>query len=326
MNFTTAETPDLTINGGTAIRSLTGVSSANLFYNYPRAFVAPNGKIFLAGMERTTRYFNPAGKGSYTKVASSHFGLRVYGTAVMYDVGKILIAGGAVSDSAATSTNTAEVINLRTTRPAWRHVAPMAFARRYLNATLMADGKVLITGGSSSSLEEDCTGAVLSAEIWDPATEKFTTVASMPHYRVYHSTAVLLPDGRVLSAGTTASANHCPDQMDADFYSPPYLFNGPRPSITSAPSVLRYSQAFSVVTPDAATITNVNLIAFGAVTHHFNFSQRINRLRFKRGKTGLNVIAPANPNLAPPGKYMIFILNSTGVPSVASVVQLGHLR
>jgi galactose oxidase-like protein len=173
---------------------------------------------------------------------------------------------------------------------------------------------------------EDCTTAILPAEIWDPATEKFTTVASMPHYRVYHSTAALLPDGRVLSAGTTASDSGCSDQQDADFYSPPYLFNGPRPTIASAPSTLRYGRAFSVVTPDATGITNVNMIAFGAVTHHFNFSQRINRLKFQKTKTGLNVIAPANPNLAPPGKYMLFILNSTGVPSLASVVQLGTLR
>ena len=326
MNFTTAETPDLTIDGGTAIRSLTGVSSATLFYNYPRAFVAPNGKVFLAGMEQASRYLNPARKGSYTTVASSNFGLRVYGTAVMYDVGKILIAGGATSDSAATTTNTAEVIDLRAPRPHWRNVAPMAFARRYLNGTLMADGKVLITGGSSAPAVEDCTTAVLPAEIWDPANETFTTVASMPHYRVYHSTAALLPDGRVLSAGTTASDQGCSDQLDADFYSPPYLFNGPRPSITSAPAALRYGQVFRVTTPDAATIAKANLIAFGAVTHHFNFSQRINRLNFTKVKTGLNVIAPANPNLAPPGKYMLFILNSTGVPSVASIMQLGSLR
>jgi galactose oxidase len=327
MNFTTAETPDLTINGGTAFRSFTGVSTANVFYNYPRAFVAPNGKIFLAGMEQASRYLSLARKGSYSMVASSNFSpLRVYGSAVMYDVGKILIVGGGTSDSAATTTNTAEVINLRAPRPAWRYVGPMAFARRYLNATLMADGKVLITGGSSGPAVEDCTTAVLPTEIWDPATEKFTTVASMPHYRVYHSTAVLLPDGRVLSAGTTASDSGCSDQQDADFYSPPYLFNGPRPTITSAPSALSYRHAFSVVTPDAAGITNVNLIAFGAVTHHFNFSQRINRLGFHKTKTGLNVIAPANSNLAPPGKYMLFILNSMGVPSVASVAQLGSLH
>jgi hypothetical protein len=202
----------------------------------------------------------------------------------------------------------------------------MAFARRYLNGTLMADGKVLITGGSSGSPIEDCASAILPAEIWDPATETFTTGAPMPHYRVYHSTAALLPDGRVISAGTTASTNHCSNQQDADFYSPPYLFNGPRPSITSAPSALRYGRAFSVVTPDAANITRVNLIAFSAVTHHFNFSQRINRLRFRKRPAGLTVFAPANPNLAPPGKYMMFILNSAGVPSIASIVQLGHLR
>jgi hypothetical protein len=326
MNFTPNETPDLTTNGATGIGNLPNVSSANLFYDYPRAFVAPNGKIFLAGMDQKSRYLSTAGRGKYTTVASSNFGLRAYGTAVMYAVGKILIAGGATTDADAPPTNTAEVINLKERSPAWRNVGPMAFARRYLNATLMADGKVLISGGSSNSTTTDCSEAILPAEIWDPATEKFTIVASMPHYRVYHSTAALLPDGRVISAGTTASDNNCSDQKDADFYSPPYLFNGPRPSITSAPSSVSYGQSFSVVTPDAPTITKVNLIALSAVTHHFNFSQRINRVGFKKWKKSLTVIAPANPNVCPPGKYMMFILNRAGVPSIASIVQIRRRR
>jgi hypothetical protein len=324
MNFTPNETPDLTINGGSGIHSLTGVSSANVFYNYPRAFLAPNGKIFVSGMDQTTRYLDTSGTGSYTTVASTNFGpLRVYGTAVMYDVGKVLIAGGATTDSAAPPTNTAEVIDLTAASPSWRNVGPMAFARRYLNATLMADGKVLISGGLSSSPTEDCTAPVLPAEIWDPATEKFTTVASMPHYRGYHSTAALLPDGRVISAGTTANGTVCSDQKDADFYSPPYLFNGARPSITSAPSSVSYGQQFTVNTPDAANIGNVNLLALGAVTHHFNFNQRIVRAAFTKGTNLLTVTAPSDPNLSPPGKYMVFILNSAGVPSVASIVQVG---
>jgi galactose oxidase len=221
MNLTPNETPDVTTNGATGIRSLTGVSSDNLFYNYPRAFAAPNGKVFLSGMEQTTRYLDTSGTGSYTTVASTNFGpLRVYGTAVMYDVGKILIAGGATTDSAAPPTNTAEVIDLTAAAPNWRNVGPMAFARRYLNGTLMADGKILISGGLSNSPPEDCTAPVLPAEIWDPATAAFTTVASMPHYRGYHSTAVLLPDGRVLSAGTTSNGSVCADQKNADFYYP----------------------------------------------------------------------------------------------------------
>ncbi len=324
MNFTPNETPDVTTNGATAIRSLTGVSAATLFYNYPRAFVAPNGKVFLSGMEQTSRYLNTSGTGSYSTVASSIFGFRAYGSAVLYDQGKVLIAGGAPSDAAATPTNTAEVIDLNAPSPAWRNVGPMAFARRYMNATLMADGKVLITGGTSDSVSEGCAGAVLPAEIWDPATEQFTTVASMPHYRAYHSAAALLPDGRVLSTGTTAANGACGgiDYKDADFYSPPYLFNGTRPSISSVPPSLNYGQQFNLGTPNASTISNVNLIALSAATHHFNFNQRLTRLSFTKATNSLTVIAPTSSSFAPPGEYMMFILNSAGVPSVASVVQI----
>ena len=324
MNFTPNETPDVTVNGATAIRSLTGVSAATLFYNYPRAFVAPNGKVFLAGMEQTSRYLDTSGNGSYSTVTSSIFGFRAYGTAVMYDQGKVLIAGGASSDATAVPTNTAEVIDLNAPSPAWRNVGPMAFARRYLNATLMPDGKVLITGGNSDSVSEGCAGPALAAEIWDPATEQFTTVASMPHYRAYHSAAALLPDGRVLSTGTTAATGTCGgiDYTDADFYSPPYLFNGARPAISSAPTSVTYGQQFTVGTPDASSISNVNLIALSAATHHFNFNQRISRLTFTKTGNSLTVIAPTSSSLAPPGEYMMFILNSAGVPSVASVVQI----
>ena len=324
MNFTPNETPDVTTNGATGIRSLTGVSTATLNYNYPRTFVAPNGKVFIAGMEKTSRYLDITGTGAYTTVASGLFGFRAYGSAVMYDTGKVLIAGGALSDSASTPTNTAEVIDLTAASPAWRNVGPMSFARRYLNATILADGKVLISGGSSGSPAETCTGAVLPAEIWDPTTEQFNTVASMPHVRAYHSSAALLPDGRVISAGTTLGDGTCSDYKDADFYSPPNLFNGPRPSITSAPTSVSYGQQFSVATPDAANISNVNLIALGAATHHFNFSQRINRASFTKGTNTLTVTAPTNSNLSPPGKYMLFILNSAGVPSVAKVVQISN--
>jgi hypothetical protein len=204
--------------------------------------------LLLAGMEQTTSYLDTSGTGAYSTVASSNFGSRVYGTAVMYDVGKVLIAGGATTGSTATPTNTAEALDLTAATPSWRNIGPMAFARRYLNGTLMADGKVLISGGLSSSPPEDCTAPILPAEIWDPATGAFTTVASMPHYRGYHSAAVLLPDGRILSTGTTANGSVCADQKDADFYSPPYLFNGLRPTITSTPSTVSYGQLFTVNT------------------------------------------------------------------------------
>ncbi|HJU29605.1 MAG TPA: hypothetical protein VJ718_10565, partial [Candidatus Binataceae bacterium] len=258
-NFTPALTPDVVSADGTSIRSLTGVSGTNVYYNYPRAFVAPNGEIFSAGMEQVSRYLNTSGTGSYTVVGYSNFGERIYGTAVMYAPGKIMIAGGMV-DTSHPPTNTAEVIDLNSSSPAWSYVSPMNYARVYLNSTILADGTVLISGGTSSTGDDDASGAVLPAEIWNPATQTFSVVASMPHYRLYHSTTGLLPDGRVISAGTTP-ANGTGGGIayeDADFYSPPYLFKGARPTIASAPSTLNYGQSFSVSTPDAANITAVN--------------------------------------------------------------------
>ncbi len=321
-NFTANRIPDVSNSHGTGMRSLTAVAGVPVDYNYPRAFVAPNGKVFIAGMEPITRYLDTSGTGAYTRVANTFDGFRGFGTAVMYDIGKILIAGGAYDD-ASVPLKTAEVINLNVASPSWRKVAPMARARTYLNATIMADGKILISGGNSAAGEQDATDPALPAEIWDAATEQFTTVASMPHFRTYHSTAGLLPDGRVLSAGSTAPKKpSLPDQLNADFYSPPYLFKGARPTIISAPALVHYRQQFDVVTPDSASISNVNWIRLSAVTHHFNFNQRINRLSFTKGAGALTVTAPPDPNVCPPGHYMTFILNSSGAASVAKVVQI----
>jgi hypothetical protein len=137
---------------------------------------------------------------------------------------------------------------------------------------------------------------------------------SITVYRGYHSTALLLPDGRVLSAGGEQTG------ASAEIYSPPYLFKGARPTITSGPSSVRYGQVFSVATPDAANISQVTWIRLGSVTHSFNQNQRLNHLQFAQA-TGADITAPAT-NLAPPGHYMLFLVNSNGVPSVAKIIQI----
>jgi beta-lactam-binding protein with PASTA domain len=137
--------------------------------------------------------------------------------------------------------------------------------------------------------------------------------------RLYHSTANLLPDGRVLVAGGGADSG-VQDQVNAEFYSPPYLFKGPRPTISSTPSTINYGSHFTVATPEGASIASVALITPGSVTHAFNQNQRFMNLSFQVTPSGLSVAAPANANLAPPGYYMLFIVNSNGVPSVASFV------
>ena len=290
-------------------RSLT---SAQTFLGlYPRMHLAPNGRVFNTAPSPATRYLDTSGTGSLSDVGNHSLNLyRDYGSSVMYDNGKILVMGGGDPP-----TNTAEVIDLNAASPAWRSVASMAFARRQLNATILPDGQVLVTGGTSGPGFNNTTAPVFAAEMWNPATENWTTMASAQITRIYHSTALLLPDGRILSMG----GNGFPQ---TEIYEPPYLFKGTRPTINSAPATVNYGQSFFVQTPDAAGVTQVTWIRLSSVTHAFNMDQRFSRLSFSQATGGLNVVAPSNPNLAPPGHYMLFILNSNGVPSVAKIIQV----
>ena len=138
-------------------------------------------------------------------------------------------------------------------------------------------------------------------------------------HRTYHSTAGLLPDGRVLSAGADTKLA---GQQSYEIYSPPYLFNGPRPVITSAPTNVTYGQAFNIVTPDAASITRVAMIKATATTHANNMDQRYVDLAFTIGDGQVQTKSPASGKMAPPGYYLLVILNSNGVPSVMPFVQI----
>src|ERR1051326_9166656 len=279
---------------------------------YPNMLVAPNGKVFDAGPSRQSRYLNTSGTGAWSNVAVTKFGgSRDYGPAVMYDVGKVLLVGGSDPPTA-----TAEIINLNATTPAWTFTGSMHFARRQHNAVVLPDGKVFIVGGSNGSGFDNSTSKVLPTEMWNPATGAFTTMASIAAYRGYHSTALLLPDGRVLSAGGNVGG------PNAQLFSPPYLFAGARPSINSAPTSAGYGQTVFVGTPDVTAISQVTFIRAGSTTHTNDMSQRFMRLSFTKTSTGLNVTMPANANIAPPGFYLLFILNGTGVPSVGSIVQM----
>ena len=277
---------------------------------YPWMHLARNGKVFNAGPSQTTRYLDTSGTGAWTPVATRTSGYRDYGSSVMYDDGKVLVMGGGDPP-----TRTAAVIDLNAATPSWQSAGSMAFARRQLNATLLPNGKVLVTGGTYGPGFNNLSTPVYAAEIWDP-TEGWTTMASAQTPRLYHSAALLLPNGRVLTTGGD-------NQPEVEVYSPPYLFApGPRPTIASAPAAVSYGQSFFVETPDAASIAKVTWIRLSSVTHAFNQNQRINRLSFTQAAGGLNVVPPSNPNLAPPGHYMLFLLNGNDVPSVARIVRL----
>ena len=189
--------------------------------------------------------------------------------------------------------------------------------RVWPNSVLLPDGKVLAVGGGRGGTYAN---PVLQSELFDPATETWSVMASQQAPRVYHGTAVLLPDGRVLSAGHDNGGY----QTTGEVYSPPYLFKGARPTIAGAPSSVGYGAQFSVSTPDAGSIERIALLRPSSTTHSLNQDQRSVDLAFSvTDANTLSVAAPGGGIEAPPGPYMLFLISASGVPSVASFIDVG---
>jgi hypothetical protein len=186
---------------------------------------------------------------------------------------------------------------------------------------ILPTGEVLVVGGLSGTGFNDLSTAVHPAEIWNPGNGAWRTLASNTVNRGYHTTAILLPDARVLLAGSGDGAG-APSERNAEIFSPPYLFNGPRPTITSRPSRLAYGSTYRIGTPDAASISRVTLIRLGSTTHAFDMNQRFQRLPFTSDTTGLTFTGPTTRSRTPPGHYLLFIVNTNGVPSVGKIVQV----
>src|SRR6185437_7848830 len=199
----------------------------------------------------------------------------------------------------------------------------MSQARIEMNATILPNGRVLAMGGSST--DENASTASLNADLYDPETNTFSSAGANVYPRLYHSGSLLLPDGTVLVVGGNPTRGSYEARME--LYSPAYLFNPDgtdalRPQISGVTPAFGYGSIFHVQTPDLADIRSVVLIRPGAPTHAFDMDQRLIDLSFTMAGGQLNVTAPPNGNIAPPGYYMLFILNASGVPSVASFVQL----
>jgi hypothetical protein len=295
---------------------------------YPRLLLAPDGRLFKAGPDRDSWFLDTSGTGHWIEgplssplvepLGSDPNRARTYGAAVMFD-GEVLLIGGA--DPPTASVNR---IDLDQVDPTWRSVGSLHLPRRHLNATLLPDGRVLVTGGTSSPGFNDGAEAVRIAEIWNPQSETWSTLASMKTKRVYHSTAVLLPDGRVLVAGGgQPNAEGDADHRDVEIFSPPYVFNGPRPTISSAPDEVAYGDLIEVLTPDAASIAKATLIRLGSTTHAFDQNQRLVTLVVSPIAGGLSLQLPESPRAVPPGHYMLFLVDDRGTPSVAHMLKMG---
>ena len=325
--------------------------------NYPWLYIAPGGKVFVSGPQLQSYYLNPTGAGSWTFVASSNYFHDIGGSSVMYAPGKIMNVGGYSNFQGVT--RGAEIIDLNSASPAWSTVASMSFSRINHTTTVLPDGKVLVFGGSQcvnavTTNAIDCTGgAVFEPELWDPNNPnmmnplntwtKMASPAPNPATgnqvpRLYHSIAILLPDARVLVGGgglpaadgenTGGVAQALYGHNDVQIFSPPYLFSpggapATRPVINSTPPSISYGQTFFVGTTTTLTNAKVSLVRLPSVTHGFNQDQRVIFLNPPTNVAGgLNVVAPVNGDLCPPGYYMLFVLNSNGVPSVAKIIKV----
>ena len=304
------------------------LSAANLAIpSYSWVFQLPDGRVIVTGSDeqKMPTYALDLTTQTWSTVDPA---VMDHGSGVMYRPGLFMKAGssyiGAPQDNGGAvpskpSTYVLDMTPGAAQPPLWQQTASMANGRTHLNLTLLPDGNVLATGGSQDIGGLTASRGVLAPELWSPATRTWTTMASMQVPRMYHSTALLLPDGRVLSAGGGRLAD-ATSNFNAEVYSPAYLFKGPRPVIVSTPSTLTYGAAFFVGTPDGADIALVALVRNSSVTHSFNMDQRYVPLAFTATSGGLNVQAP-DGDTAPPGYYMLFIVNSNGVPSVAPFVR-----
>ena len=251
----------------------------------------------------------------------------------------MIIGGGPANDTdPRKATNSVAVIDLKAAQPGFHPAAPLHNSRVHLNATLLPDRTVFVSGGASQhednerGIAEQPGQARRQAEIYDPATDSWRVAASATVARMYHSVALLLPDGRVVTASNNPSRgqhvawNKDPEheEMRLEIYSPPYLFRGSRPVIAAAPPEWRYGQTVQVQSPQAQSIKWASLIKSGVTTHSFDTGQRLVDMPIDatRGADSLAVHVPNNPNIAPPGWYMLFLTDQTGVPSVATWIHL----
>jgi hypothetical protein len=244
---------------------------------------------------------------------------------------RVMIIGGgpAGKPNKTDAIDNVDIVDLKDAQPHFVPAAPLNFPRLHLNAVLLPDRTVFVTGGSLK--QEDQPLARLQPEIYDPAANTWTPMAAATVPRLYHSTALLLPDARVVAAGGNPDAgDHVlwdqdpEEEMRLEVFSPPYLFKGPRPSIQSAPAHCTYGETIRIQTAQAASIRWVSLVRPCVVTHSFDGSQRLVDLAIASRTGGsVSALVPANRNLTPPGWYMVFLVDDNGVPSVASWIQVG---
>jgi Domain of unknown function (DUF1929) len=296
---------------------------------YPRMHLMPSGLVAFVGGTNVFRTWNPA-NGSWSSPITQNRTARSYGTSFLLPLnnnsserGKVLVCGGSAGTTTPTNPgiSAVEILDFdagSNTNPVVRSVASITYGRRYLTPVILPTGKLAIFGGTAFAANNS---PVYVPEIFDPVTETWQTLPAASVPRVYHQSAVLLTDGRVRTQGGTPGSGN--QELRTEIFSPDYVFSGSRPVISNAPIVGDYGGTIAISTPDPTSIQRVSLVRLMATTHHYDANQRLIWLQIvSTGSNTLTVSAPINANIAPPGYYMIFILNASGIPSVSKVIKI----
>src|SRR5215467_615524 len=304
---------------------------------FPRVALLPSGRVFYTGQGSGSSsangwMFDPTTGGWTVSVATTMN--RTYGSSVLLPLlppnytPRVMNFGGGSPASAST-----EIIDLSAASPSWTPGPSMSTGRIQMNAILLPNGKVLAAGGSVNNESPDTPGK--TADLYDPVSNSMSSAGTAAYSRLYHSTALLLPDATVVSMGSNPGARGSYEPA-IEIYTPPYLYDSSdhlitakRPQITSQPftTPLAYNAPFQVSYSSSAPIASAVLVRLGSVTHAFNMEQRVIGLCGATAPCSalsntLNLTTPPNGNIAPPGYYMLFLIDSAGVPSVATFIQL----
>jgi Domain of unknown function (DUF1929)/Ricin-type beta-trefoil lectin domain len=326
--------PEVYQTDGT-LRRLTNASGYSA-RSYPFLVPRPDGQVELVGPYNPMNTIDTSGTGAISASKTRDGISRDYGSFATYDIGKVLVVGGGnITEDGQSNvpTKTAVVVDVGSGTSV-RSTASMSVGRRQHNLTVLADGSVLATGGQSRSVDGlvDLDYPVFAAERWNPATETWTVLASASRVREYHSTATLLPDGRVLTGGggicgTCQTKGYL--EKNVEYFEPPYLFKqdgsgqrADRPVIDAAPTTAGYGESLAISSAQAGSITKVGLVRLGAPTHSEDQGQRYVPLSFSTSGSTITATSPATSNIAPAGYYMLFITDGSGVPAVAKIIKL----
>jgi len=295
---------------------------------FPWLFTAPNGQLFHAGPSPQMHWIDASGIGSVTSAGTR--GSDTYatiGTAVMYDIGKILTAGGNQTFEANTpASNRSFSININGNNAVASETSNLNFARNYHSSVVLPTGEVMVIGGIPESDVFSDNNSILVPELWNPNTGQWTQLAAMAVPRNYHSISMLMLDGRVYTAGGGLCGGCSTNHPDAEIYSPPYLFNAngslaTRPVLNSVPNNTGWNTLINVSAN--SSISNFSLVRMSATTHSTNNElRRIPLAKTNLGNNQYSLSIP-NRNIVPPGSYMLFAMNGNGTPSVAKIIKIG---